>query len=142
MPDRRRLFTGTSFRTTLDLRNGPEWGPLQRFAATVWARQELRQFHPDEFMYMAAVHGGHPPVTVRLYKHIDTRRYLNLDDAGHAYAYQFIASEVGRPGSGGHYRRYRSVVDALDRLDLQAFEGDTPLFRSFPPEEWSTVSIY
>jgi hypothetical protein len=92
-------------------------------------------------MYMAAVHGGRPPVTVQLYKHIDTRRYLNLDDAGHAYAYQLSSSELGRPESGGRYRRYRSVVGALVSVDLQAFEGDTPLFRSFPPEEWSKVSI-
>jgi hypothetical protein len=38
---------------------------------------------------------------------------------------------------GGRYRRYRSIVDALDWVDFGAFEGDDPLYRSFLPEEWA-----
>jgi hypothetical protein len=39
-------------------------------------------------MYMAAVHGQRPRVVIHLYKHIDSCRYLNLDEEGHAYAYR------------------------------------------------------
>ncbi len=134
MPDRRQLFTGNSFLTTLDLGIDPVWEPLEHLAATVRQRPELPQFHPSEFMYMAAVHGGRPRVTIHLFKHIDTRRYLNVDDAGHAYAYQFRQSDPDTMDTGGRYRRYRSIVDALEAADLRMFEGEDPLFRSFPPD--------
>jgi hypothetical protein len=49
----------------------PVWGPLE---ATVGSRC-------GEFMFMGRVG------TVFLYKHIWTRRYLNLDHGGQAYRY-------------------------------------------------------
>jgi hypothetical protein len=137
MPARSQRFTGNPFLTRLDLRSGPVWEPLEQLAATVWQRPELPQFHPGEFMYMAAVHGGRPRVTIHLYKHIDTRRYMNLDDAGHAYAYQFRVDDPDTMDTGGRYRRYRSLVDALEAAGLRAFDGDDRLLRSFPPEEWA-----
>ena len=137
MPTPSQCFIGNSFLTTLDLTSGPVWSPLEQLAASVWQRPELPQFHPGEFMYMAAVRGQRPLVVIHLYKHIDTCRYLNLDEAGHAYAYRPRFGDPRTLDDGGRYRRYRSIVDAVEWVDLRAFEGDDPLYRSFPPEEWA-----
>lgn len=139
MEHRLQPFTGKSFDTRLDLDSAPTWKPLEELAEMVWRHPHLPQFHPGEFMYMAALHGVRRRVTVHLYKHIDTRRYLNLDDRGHAYAYQYRFDEEVAPGSGGRYRQYRHIEDALDRVNLDAFETES-LFRSFPPEEWPSAS--
>lgn len=86
-------------------------------------------------MFMSTVVGDRVGLTVHLYKHRDTRRYLNLDDRGRAYCYcGSTPSEVGR--SIGWYRRYSSVVKAIEHLELHLFDADNPLYRSFPPEEW------
>lgn len=54
----------------------PVWEPLKR---TVGCRHK-------EFMFMGKVPVG--CFWVFLYKHINTRRYLNLDGQGNAYAYR------------------------------------------------------
>jgi len=55
------------------------------------------------FMYMATVAG--PDATpVRLFKHNDTRRYLNLDEAGHAYRYRYCSDD---------YELFPSLLDAV-----------------------------
>jgi hypothetical protein len=131
-------FTGNSFLTLADYRSEPVWQPLEDVARLVWQRPELPQFHPCEFMYMAAVQARRRAVTIHLYKHIDTRHYLNLDDGGHAYAYQPRVGDPRTPDSGGRYRRYRDLVTAIDRLELHEFETIN-LFRSFPPEEWPGI---
>jgi hypothetical protein len=64
----------------------PEWGPL---LATV-GEALVRDFM---WMYEVELENG---TEVQAYKHIDTRRYVHLDAAGRAYAYE-------SPG------RYRSV---------------------------------
>lgn len=137
MPVRSALYLGNSFPTTLDLETGPDWKPLEAVARLVRQSRELPQFHPGEFMYMATLHAVRPQVNIHLYKHYDTRHCLNLDDGGHAYAFEHRPNEKRPPNFGGRYRRYRSLVDAIDRLDLQAFETEN-LYRSFPPEEWHT----
>lgn len=56
---------------------GPNWIPL---------REKLGDEGCEPFMFMASY-----PVdrtVVHTYKHRDTRRYLNLDEAGQCYAYQ------------------------------------------------------
>ena len=140
MQNQPQLFMGNSFHTRLDLDSPPTWKPLEELAEVVWRHPHLPQFHPAEFMYMAALHGVRRRVTIHLYKHRDTRRYLNLDDRGYAYAYQYRLDEEIAPESGGRYRRYRNIEDALDRGDLDAFETER-LFRSFPPEEWPSASL-
>lgn len=62
---------------------------------------------------------------IQLYKHRDTRRYLNLDDAGHAYEYR----------GDSRYRCHRSVEDAVHHVGIREFLY-TNLYRSFPPEAW------
>lgn len=55
----------------------PDWRPLEAFARAVPA------IVPGEFMWMGVdLADGR---AVHLYKHGATRRYISLDDAGHAY---------------------------------------------------------
>jgi hypothetical protein len=69
-----------------------DWAPLERLAELCGKRPDLPDVDPDQFMYMGrAVRRGRPQVL--LYKHIWTRRYLNLDHVGHAFA----VTPVGLP---------------------------------------------
>lgn len=70
-----------------------EFRPLEQFASVIDG------VSVDDFMFMGTTNVG--PVTVSLFKHCDTRRYLNLDAAGHAYRYD------------GAYHPHRSAVDAV-----------------------------
>jgi hypothetical protein len=137
VPNRSQVLIGRAFSTTFDWPDEPCWEPLERFARLVWQMPELPQFHPGEFMYMVAVRNKRLDLRIHLYKHIDTRRHLNLDDAGHAYAFQStdIDADLDRPEFSGRYKRYRSPLDAIAGLCLWKFEVQH-LIRSFPPETW------
>jgi hypothetical protein len=63
--------------------NDPVWGP---------AEQHIPHLLPD-LMYMDSF--DHEGVTIRQYKHIDTRRYVNLDDTGQAWEVDFIDCDSG-----------------------------------------------
>ena len=77
------------------------WLTLERLAAVV--AEDNVALDPGAFMYMATVAG--PDATpVRLFKHIDTRRYLNLDEAGHAYRYRY------------HSNDYELIPDLVDAV--------------------------
>ena len=97
---------------------------------------ELPSFHEGEFMFMATVREPRSGLAIHLYKHIDTRCYLNLDDGGHAYAFRGTWDDDDDDTSGGKYQRHRSLFDAIEALDFRHFEGVPALFRSFPPSEW------
>lgn len=89
---------------------------------------------------MATLENRRKGLVIYLYKHYDTRRYINLDSAGHAYEYcyskeQWERDNAGRPDFGGRYRLHRSLEHAVARLGLWEFE-DGRLGRSFPPEKW------
>ena len=131
-----RVLVGRSFQTTVDLDREPVWEPLEAVARIARQSPELPSFHEHEFMYMAAVLNAQKGLTIHLYKHRDTRRHLNLDDAGHAYAYRHREADEHDGLSGGRYQRYRTVVSALASLDLWLFDEEPPLFRSFPPDQW------
>ena len=132
-------YVGNSFPTTFLQVSGPDWRPLEALSSLVRQRADLPHFHPGEFMYMAAVRGTDLDLVVHLYKHVDTRRYLNLDDVGHAYAYIHHEGDDVFGDSSGRYRRLGNIVDALDRLELHLFET-ARLWRSFPPHRWPAVS--
>jgi hypothetical protein len=55
----------------------PDWRSLEAFARL------FPQIDPRDFMFMGTTHNDTAPVYA--YKHSDTRRYLHLDAAGHAY---------------------------------------------------------
>jgi hypothetical protein len=65
--------------------SSPDWGPLERIAALCATRSELSLLDADDFMYMARLVPLDVGPELHLYKHIHTRRYLNLDAGGHAY---------------------------------------------------------
>ena len=129
-------LTGRAFTTRLELPEQPEWAPLEAVARLARSSPELPSFHEGEFMYMAVVRNSRKKLTIHLYKHINTRRYLNLDEGGHAYAYRGSASDETDVSSGGRYQRYRTLLDAIEHLQLWLFEDEQPWFRSFPPDAW------
>jgi hypothetical protein len=95
----------------------PDWAPL---VAAVG--EEL----VGDFMWMYEVELENG-TEVQAYKHIDTRRYVHLDAAGMAYAYE----------SPGRYRVV-SVVDAL----TEAFKPLPGLFGVTPAQirrSWEAV---
>jgi len=95
-------------RTTFadDCERGPacEWHPLEKVADLLSERGDNR-IDPGDFMYMGAT-GADTGVAVRMFKHCDTRRYLNLDANGHAYRYT-------PTGSGGYTYRLQNLDAAI-----------------------------
>lgn len=73
----------------------PEWAPLERASELLATRRPGARMHVDRFMYMGAFEtlGGR----VHLYKHDKTRRYLCLDDMGHAFDWRPSATEELAP---------------------------------------------
>jgi hypothetical protein len=71
-------------RTTHD-RQDVNWVPLERFIAV--AVSHGIHFEADDFMWMGRCVLASDAV-VDLYKHVETRRYLNLEAARHAYRYR------------------------------------------------------
>lgn len=67
-----------------DLDTEPRWEPLEQLARLCQSHPLLPDLDADDFMYMGRlVCPGRPPILQ--YKHIFTRRYLNLDHAGHLW---------------------------------------------------------
>jgi len=91
------------------------WAPLEAVGRAVAATPRYRFFDVDDFMLMCGL-DRRPRPRLLLYKHRLTRRYLNLDDAGHAYRY--IAPRSLESKSSGRYVGHRDLRIALDALDL------------------------
>ena len=103
----------------------PCWGPLQQVAELTIVSPDLPVIDPGHFMYMARLESGGQP-DLNLYKHYYTRCYLNLDDAGHAYAYLGPSRRTKgrRPfDDAGLYEPLPDLVTALERLDLGFLEN-------------------
>ena len=83
-----------------------DWAALERFADL--ATRAGHSIVAGDFMWIGAAefHNGR---TIHSYKHIDTRRYLHLDDAGHAYRFLSRAE-------GGRYVPCGDPRDAIDRV--------------------------
>ena len=125
------------FSTQADYRSEPVWFPLEQVARLSRLDVGMPAFHPCEFMYAGRMFNTRKGLDIYLYKHGDTRCYLNLDPAGHAYEYRGpVPGREGDLGSGGRYRRHRSLIEGITGLELWRFDLDRPLWRSFPPEEW------
>src|SRR5690606_23906711 len=80
----------------------------------------------DHFMYMGRLVGRRRPPILQ-YKHIFTRRYLNLDPAGHLWT---VAVTGGDLSTNSVIARCRPVRDLE-----QALEGVLLGFRPFPLED-------
>ena len=79
--------------------DAPNWRPLEKLADA--AAGCAVRLNPDDFIWMGPNAG---PVGVELerYKHYETRRYLNVDQAGHAYRFE-----------QGQYELWRSPAPAI-----------------------------
>ena len=91
----------------------------------------FRWFSVDDLMVAGAVRRpGHP--LLYLYKHRDTRRYLNVDEAGVAWRYvPPPADRLGFAEDHGSYERLPSLGAALDLLHL----WELPVMRCAPFED-------
>ena len=72
-------------------------------------------FDIDDFMHMSWCHETLPH-GLMLYKHRDTRRYLNLDACGQAY--RWVPSPLDEIRDHGRYEPHACLRDALDHLGL------------------------
>ena len=102
----------------------PCWEPLERVAELTVVSPDLPVIDPGHFMYMARLQSPGQP-DLNLYKHYYTRRYLNLDDAGHAYVFagESPARRRRQPfEDAGRYEPLPDLLTALARLDLDFLE--------------------
>jgi hypothetical protein len=130
------LFSGRAFAGRFDVPIDAVWQPLEAVARVARSSAHLPSFHEGEFMFMGSVSNARRRLDIHLYKHVDTRRYLNLDATGNAYAYLGPVSPEIDTTTGGRYRLYRSLRDAMHHVGFGDFEGKPSLYRSFPPEAW------
>jgi hypothetical protein len=114
-----------TFSTRAVFPDMPTWTPLEQVAALCRSDPDLPNVHAAEFMYMGAVANAGKRLTIHLYKHIRSRRYLNLDDAAHAYEY--LGSDIASTDelSGGRYRPHRSIAAAVRHVEIWLFEHDS-----------------
>lgn len=89
--------------------------PLEAVARTIAGVRRYRFFDLGDFMIMAQVRRRDRP-DLHLYKHVHTRRYLNLDAAGHAYRY--VSPRTVASKSSGRYLAHKDLRAALDHLEL------------------------
>jgi hypothetical protein len=113
----------------------PDWDALLRVHELCNGDPRFPAFDPHEFMNMGRHSHGTLP-TIHLYKHVDTRRYLNVDIHGHAYVYREptrLDDDI-EERLGVHYDRLPDLLTAVRRV-LEDFEH-TNLYRSYPPDGW------
>jgi hypothetical protein len=98
----------------------PVWTPLEQLAVSTAKRRDLPTIDPAEFMYMGHLRSRAGEPDLHLYKHYDTRRYLNIDDRMRCFA--FVCGEDDKPffETDVYYRRLRSIGEAIERLELAA----------------------
>ena len=93
------------------------WAPLVRVSEALASSTRIDDsfFDIDDFMHMSWCREDRPE-GLMLYKHIDTRHYLNLDTLGTAYAY--FPPRTNDPSDHGTYRPHATLRDGIDRLGL------------------------
>jgi hypothetical protein len=100
------------------------WEPLLAVETRMRESPRLldRCFAIDDFMLMGRDRRRSRPL-VYLYKHRDTRRYLNVDVRLNAYRY--VPPRRLTDGGGGSYRRLTSLEEGVDGVGL----WELPRFR-------------
>ena len=104
------------------------WAPLMRFGLAM-ARADLPAIDPDDFMLMGRIERKDRP-RLWLYKHIHTRRYVNLADDGTPYRY--IPPKNWSSRSPGRYVLHRHPRAAWWQLDLLSLRDDNDDFAEPP----------
>lgn len=102
--------------------NDPRWWePLEQLTERVAADPSLPTIMPCEFMFMGRADlRGRP--SIWLYKHVDTRRYLNLGDDCRAYRY--VPPEDVMSADQGRYLLHSEIRRALLHLELSVLTPD------------------
>jgi len=98
-----------------------EWiDPLRQFHRTIVGAPLADQFNVEYFLVgPRLLRPGLPDM--HLYKHMDTGRTLAVDSRGAAYRYL----PPNRDGLGGHWKKHRSITDALADLELHSVMSAT-----------------
>lgn len=108
----------------------PDWEPLERTCELTRLTDDLITIHPSDFMYVARIVTIEPLglPDVHLYKHVDTRCYLNLDELGRAYrgTSRKPSSRKGRKTWAGWYRPLPDLATAIAYLDLWSRDPSHP----------------
>jgi hypothetical protein len=79
------------FRVVFDVE--PEWAPLERLVSLANAQPGIAVPEIESYMYMGCLESDHDNIRLHSYKHVLTRRYLHLDEAGHAYRFFGCAND-------------------------------------------------
>jgi hypothetical protein len=124
----RGMDNATPFDTRVHTSDDPEYSPLEAIARLSRATDELPAIDECDFMYMGCVVEPSTTLRIHLYKHIETRHYLNLDDGGHTYQYCGQLDEDDMK-SGGMYRLLPTLAEALhlvvdDLVRMRPSRGD------------------
>jgi hypothetical protein len=90
--------------------------PLNGVARLLAGHPRARFFDARDFMIMDGYLRRSRPTLV-LYKHYYTRRYLNLDEQGHAYRY-VAPRDVSATSWNGRYVLHADLFAAVDHLRL------------------------
>lgn len=116
----------------------PDWiAPLLTVAAALEKSTRIADsfFDPDDFMIMGW-YRRRGKSTIMLYKHRDTRRYLNVDSEGTTYWYVAAPLHSRSEGSYRHYATLRLAVDRLGLWELPWMRDDLAHQRcGFPYED-------
>lgn len=108
---------------------------VQRALAAPGGMPSDRFFDPHDFMIMERL-VRRPRPDLWLYKHIHTRRYINLDADGHAYRY--FPPRSPDSTREGQYRRHRDLRSAVRTLGLWELPWMKPGLEAFRGgNEWS-----
>jgi hypothetical protein len=123
-------------RTTHDPQD-VNWLPLERFVAV--AVSHGIHIDADDFMWMGRCTLASDAI-VHLYKHVDTRRYLNLDAAGHTYRYLPTEDPTAYETIPSPVVAVREVLyNSEDRASLNVARWPTPT--STTPSPSSGLSL-
>lgn len=120
----------------------PDWAPLERLCRLCRESSTRSRLDPDEFMYMGRVVAAQRP-PIHLYKHVHTRRYLNLDDAGHTFRVRWRSGLRSADIEVASCLPHRDPVRVLDafRFGLPDTDGfGAGVTRSDRPVEVSVLS--
>jgi hypothetical protein len=109
------------------------WTPLHAVAAKTAKRCDVPTIEPAEFMYMGHLRSCDGEPDLHLYKHYDTRRYLNIDDRLRFFAFVIGDDDKAFFETDVYYWRLRSLREAVERLELHTISrraadrrGDLP----------------
>lgn len=102
-----------AIETWVHMPDEADWRSLVAVARLSRASDHLVSVDEHDFMYMGAALSVTGSLSIHLYKHRETRRYLNLDDGGHAYRYCGPVPGVAWDVMSGMYRLHRSLAAAL-----------------------------